>query len=64
MLCSAEELGIDENFINEESKGGIYILNGMDNLVIGQDIKEFLGLNDAIIDFELTANRPDCLNVL
>ena len=64
MLCSAEELGIDENFINEESKGGIYILNGMDNLVIGQDIKEFLGLNDAIIDFELTANRPDCRSMI
>ena len=64
MLCSAEELGIDENFVNEKSKGGIYILNGMDNLVIGQDIKEFLGLNDAIIDFELTANRPDCRSMI
>lgn len=64
MLCSAEELGIDENFVNEKSKGGIYILNGMDNLVIGQDIKEFLGLHDAIIDFELTANRPDCRSMI
>lgn len=64
MLCSAEELGIDENFVNEKSKGGIYILNDMDNLVIGQDIKEFLGLNDAIIDFELTANRPDCRSMI
>lgn len=64
MLCSAGELGIDENFVNEKSKGGIYILNDMDNLVIGQDIKEFLGLNDAIIDFELTANRPDCRSMI
>lgn len=64
MLCGAEELGIDENLVNERSKNGIYILNDMENLVIGQDIKEFLGLNDAIIDFELTANRPDCRSMI
>ncbi len=64
MLCSAEELGIDEHFVNEKSKDGIYILNDMENLVIGEDIKEFLGLNDAIIDFELTANRPDCKSMI
>ena len=64
MLCGAEELGIDEDLVNERSKDGIYILNDMENLVIGQDIKEFLGLNDAIIDFELTANRPDCRSMI
>ncbi|WP_343345024.1 phenylalanine--tRNA ligase subunit beta [Terrisporobacter petrolearius] len=64
MLCGAEELGIDENLVNDRSKDGIYILNDMENLVIGQDIKEFLGLNDAIIDFELTANRPDCRSMI
>ena len=64
MLCGAEELGIDEHFVNERSKGGIYILNDMENIVIGQDIKEFLLINDAIIDFELTANRPDCRSMI
>lgn len=64
MLCSADELGIDEHFVDEKSKDGIYILNDMENLVIGQDIKEFLGIDDAIIDFELTANRPDCRSMI
>lgn len=64
MLCSAEELGIDEHFVDERSKDGIYILNDMENLILGQDIKEFLGLNDSIIDFELTANRPDCKSMI
>ena len=36
----------------------------MENIVIGQDIKEFLLINDAIIDFELTANRPDCRSMI
>ena len=43
MLCGAEELSIDEHFVNERSKGGIYILNDMENIVLGHDIKEFLG---------------------
>ena len=64
MLCSAGELGIDDSFVDEKSKDGIYILNDMENLILGQDIKEFLGINDAIIDFELTANRPDCRSMI
>lgn len=64
MLCSAEELGIDEHFVDERSKNGIYILNDMENIVLGQDATEFLGLNDVIIDFELTANRPDCRSMI
>ena len=59
MLCGAEELGIDEHFVNERSKGGIYILNDMENIVIGQDIKEFLLINDAIIDFEVKVENPE-----
>ncbi len=30
----------------------------------GQDIKDVLGLDDTIIDFEITPNRPDCLSIL
>lgn len=60
MMCSHEELGIDEKYVEDYKKDGIYILDMLDEYVPGQDIKEALGLNDAIIDFELTSNRPDC----
>jgi len=31
---------------------------------IGKDIKEVLGLNKEIIEFEITSNRPDCLSII
>lgn len=62
MLCSAQELGIDENLIIKELKDGIYILD--EEYPLGQDIKEVMGLNGAVIDFEITPNRPDCLSIV
>lgn len=60
MMCSAKELNIDEKYIEIYKRNGIYILDMEENYVPGTDIKDVLGLNDAVIDFELTANRPDC----
>ncbi|MEQ8153497.1 MAG: phenylalanine--tRNA ligase subunit beta [Clostridiaceae bacterium] len=57
MMCSEEELGI----AGENEVHGLMILNP--DTPIGKDIKEVLGLNKEIIDFEITSNRPDCLSV-
>ncbi|MGL5440604.1 MAG: phenylalanine--tRNA ligase subunit beta [Filifactoraceae bacterium] len=62
MLCSHQELGIDEKMIPENMRNGIYILDG--DYELGKDIKEVLSINDAIIEFEITANRPDCLSMM
>lgn len=59
MLCSASELGIDEKFVSEKSKNGIWILDG--EFTLGEDIRHALNLEDFIIEFEITSNRPDCL---
>ena len=64
MMCSANELGINEFYVDDKSKDGIYLLNDFDGMEIGKDIKEALGLYDAVIDFELTANRPDCRSMI
>ena len=60
MMCSCNELGIDEKYVDDYKKNGIYLLDMEDTYVPGMDIKEVLGLNDAVINFELTSNRPDC----
>lgn len=62
MLCSSIELGIEEKYIDEKSKGGIFLLPH--NLEIGQNIVEALDLKDYIIEFEITSNRPDCLSMI
>ncbi len=62
MLCSAEELGIDAKLLLPEQRNGIFIL--APDTPIGVDIKEVLGLNDTILDFDLTANRADCYSIV
>jgi phenylalanyl-tRNA synthetase beta chain len=55
MMCSYEELCIDG-----DSSGIIELPN---DLAVGTPASEALGLNDAVIDFEVTPNRPDWLGV-
>lgn len=57
MLCSGEELGLTEADYEGAEVYGILILKGEPKP--GTDIKEVLGLNDTIIDFSITSNRPD-----
>ena len=62
MLCSIAELGLDNKFLNEEDKKGICELS--EEAKIGEDPIKFLGWDDNIIDFELTANRGDLLSII
>lgn len=55
MLCSYKELGIDI-----ESDG---ILELPVDAPLGTNFREYLNLDDSIIDVDLTANRADCLNM-
>lgn len=48
MMCSAKELGIDEKFVEDYKKNGIYILDMEDSYETGKDVKEVLGLTDAV----------------
>lgn len=62
MLCSLEELGFDDKVIPRHLREGLLIMEG--DLELGADIKEVLGLNAEVIDFEITPNRPDCLSIV
>lgn len=55
MLCSAKELGLAEN------SDGLLPLPADSRP--GQNLRELLGLDDAILDIELTPNRGDCLGM-
>ncbi|HIY73430.1 MAG TPA: phenylalanine--tRNA ligase subunit beta [Candidatus Intestinimonas merdavium] len=41
---------------------GIFILN--EDCAPGDDIKPVIGLDDHVVEFEITPNRPDCLSVI
>ena len=59
MLCSCSELGYEDKVVPVAHKDGIWILEG--EYEPGADFTEALGLKSAVVDFEITPNRPDCL---
>ena len=55
MLCSEKEMGLAE-----QADG---LMELPDDAPVGTDIREYLKLNDTIIEVDLTPNRADCLSV-
>ena len=64
MLCSMGELGLTEHDMPGKEADGILILDESYADKLGMDIKEALMLNDTVVEFEITSNRPDCLSVI
>ena len=62
MMCSIEELGSDRNMYPEAPEMGIYIFG--DDVEVGSDAIEALGLHDTVFEYEITSNRVDCYSVI
>ena len=62
MICSLQELGIEEKYIPKEAAEGIFVF--LDDAVVGQNVEDLLNLNDAVLEFDLTPNRADALSML
>ena len=62
MLCSFQELGIEEKYVQEEFKPGIYVMD--QDAPVGADPLEYLGLNDWVFDLHLTPKRADMLSMI
>ncbi|PWM25709.1 MAG: phenylalanine--tRNA ligase subunit beta [Oscillospiraceae bacterium] len=61
MLCSLSELGLTVHDFPNAIEDGIWVLD--EPCQPGQDIREAMRLNDTVVEFEITPNRPDCLSV-
>ena len=57
MLCSERELGL-----GEEHEAGVLVLEP--DAPLGADLVGHLGLDDVVLEIEITPNRPDCLSVV
>ncbi len=67
MLCSFKELGLEQRDFPAAYEDGIWILSDdpeLTGLTVGQDIRTAVGLDDHVVEFEITPNRPDCLSVI
>ena len=61
MLCSGTELGVPTGLYPHCGDEGILLLN--EEYAPGTDCREVFHLGDDVVDFEVLANRPDCLSV-
>ncbi|QDP40812.1 phenylalanine--tRNA ligase subunit beta [Radiobacillus deserti] len=62
MICSLQELGVDEKFVPKDIADGIFVFP--DHVEVGADATKELNLNDAILELGLTPNRSDALSML
>ena len=62
MMCSIEELGSSRDLFPDAPENGLYILS--EDAPVGEDAVKYLGLDDKVIEYEITGNRVDCFSVL
>ena len=62
MLCSATELKVPQELYPSVGDAGLLIFN--EEYAVGSDVRPILGIDDYAVDFEILANRPDCLCAL
>ena len=62
MLCSLQELGIEEKYVPERFKNGIFLFDEFE-VKAGDDPLKVLKYDDTVIDLELTSNRSDLLSI-
>lgn len=62
MICSLQELGIENKYVPLEFQNGIYCLG--DDAVPGSDALKYLCFDDYLIELSLTPNRMDLMSML
>jgi phenylalanyl-tRNA synthetase beta chain len=62
MMCAIEELGSSRELFPDAPENGLYIMP--DDAPVGEDAIHYLGLDDVVVDYEITSNRVDCFSII
>ena len=62
MMCSVGELGLKEDDVEDAPKDGVYVCHS--DIVLGEDVKPFFGLDEIVVEYEITSDRADCFSIL
>lgn len=62
MMCSIEELGSSREVFPDAPVNGLYIMP--DDAPVGGDAVKYLGLDDVVVEYEITNNRIDCFSLI
>ena len=61
-ICTLEDLHAQQAEFPHCIPDGIFVLN--EDCKPGDDLKPVIGLDDHVVEFEITPNRPDCLSII
>ena len=61
MICALQELGFSESVVPKEFADGIYVLP--EDAKPGEPVFGYLGMDEAVIDLDITPNRGDLLSM-
>lgn len=64
MMCSIEELGSSRDMYPEAPEYGIYVFEEDARVQPGDNVVKALGLDDVVVEYEITSNRVDCFSIL
>ena len=64
MMCAIEELGSSRDFYPEAPENGIYVFPAESGVKPGDDAVKALGLDDVVVEYEITSNRVDCFSII
>ncbi|MBR6223153.1 MAG: phenylalanine--tRNA ligase subunit beta [Lachnospiraceae bacterium] len=64
MMCGIEELGSSREFYPEAPEDGVYVFPEDSGVKPGDDAVKALGLDDVVVEYEITSNRVDCFSII
>lgn len=64
MMCGIEELGSSRDFYPEAPEDGVYVFPEGSSVKPGDDAVHALGLDDTVVEYEITSNRVDCFSMI
>ncbi|MDD6071950.1 MAG: phenylalanine--tRNA ligase subunit beta [Clostridiales bacterium] len=64
MMCGIEELGSSRDFYPEAPEDGVYVFTKDSGVKPGDDAVKALGLDDVVVEYEITSNRVDCFSMI
>ncbi|WP_240401512.1 phenylalanine--tRNA ligase subunit beta [Lactobacillus crispatus] len=63
MICGLQEIGFSDSVVPQEFVDGIYVFPADAEVKPGQDVYEALGMDDYILNFDITPNRAATLGM-
>lgn len=64
MMCGIEELGSSRDFYPEAPEDGVYVFPETSGVKPGDNAVKALGLDDVVVEYEITSNRVDCFSII